>query len=79
MTRPSPKQTETTDVGEQTLMDGVRPITLRDRLGVMAALPMTPKRTPSAPQKLCDHGLFDEVGRAQLDLCDLIQTKETEA
>ncbi len=78
MTRPSPKQTETTDVGEQTLMDGVRPVTMRDRLGVMAALPMTPKRNPSASQKPCDHGLFDEVGRAQLDLCDLIQTKETE-
>jgi len=78
MTRPSPKQTETTDVGEQTLMDGVRPITLRDRLGVMAVLPMTPKRNPFAYQKPCDHGLFDEVGRAQLDLCDLIQTKETE-
>ena len=78
MTRPSPKQTETTDVGEQTLVDGVRPITLRDRLGVMAALQMTPKRNPSAPQKLCDHGLFDEVSRAQLDLCDLIQTKEIE-
>lgn len=78
MTRPSPKQTETTDVGEQTLMDGVRPITLRDRLGVMAALPMTPRRNPAASQKPCDHGLFDEVGRAQLDLCDLIQTKETE-
>jgi len=73
------RDSESTDVGEQTLMDGVRPITLRDRLGVMAALPMTPKRNPNAEQKLCDHGLFDEVGRAQLDLTDLIaqQTKET--
>ena len=72
------REIETTEVGDQTLIDGVRPITLRERLGVMAALPMTPKRNPSAPQKPCDHGLFDEVGRAQLDLCDLIQNKETE-
>ena len=72
------RDTEATEVGEQTLMDGVRPVTVRDRLGVMAAMPMTPKRNPSAIQKPCDHGLFDEVGRAQLDLCDLIQTKETE-
>ena len=72
------RETETTEVGEQTLMDGVRPITLRDRLRLMAASPMTPKRNPNAPQKQCDHGLFDEVGRAQIDLCDLIAhaTKE---
>ena len=48
------RETEPTDVGEQTLMDGVRPITLRDRLRVMAASPMTPKRNPNAPQKQCD-------------------------
>ena len=71
------RQSESTEVGDQTLINGVRPITLRDRLGVMAALPMTPKRNPTAPQKPCDHGLFDEVGRAQLDLCDLITAKET--
>jgi len=41
------RETETTEVGDQTLIDGVRPITLRDRLGVMAALPMTPKRNPT--------------------------------
>ena len=62
----------------QTLIDGVRPITLRDRLTVLAAQPMTPKRNPTAPQKPCDHGLFDEVSRAQLDLCDLIPIKETD-
>ena len=73
------RETETTEVGEQTLMDGVRPITLRDRLRLMAASPMTPKRNPNAPQKQCDHGLFDEVGRAQIDLTDLIaqSNKET--
>ncbi|MGH1423001.1 MAG: hypothetical protein ACRBEQ_14410 [Hyphomonas sp.] len=69
------RETETTEVGEQTLMDGVRP----DRLRLMAASPMTPKRNPNAPQKQCDHGLFDEVGRAQIDLTDLIaqSNKET--
>lgn len=73
------RETESNDIGDQTLIDGVRPITLRDRLLVMASQPMTPKRNPNAPQKQCDHGLFDEVGRAQIDLSDLIaQTnKET--
>lgn len=72
--------TEATEVGDQTLIDGVRPITLRDRLLVLATHPMTPKRNPNVPQKSCDHGLFDEVSRAQLDLCDLIKTsiKETD-
>jgi hypothetical protein len=73
------RETETTEVGNQTLIDGVAPITLRDRLAVIASHPMTPKRNLNAPQKQCDHGLFDEVGRAQIDLCDLIAqaTKET--
>jgi len=69
MTRAS----EITEQGEQTLIDGVRPITLADRLAVLAAQPMRPKRNPTAPQKSCDHGLFDEVSRAQLDLTDLIK------
>ncbi len=69
MTRAS----ETTEQGEQTLIDGVRPITLADRLAVLAAQPMRPKRNPTAIQKSCDHGLFDEAGRAQLDLTDLIK------
>lgn len=71
-------KSEPTEVGDQTLIDGVRPITLRDRLAVMASQPMRPKRNPTTPQKPCDHGLFDEVGRAQLDLTDLIaQSQET--
>jgi len=76
----SQNQTEPTEVGNHTLIDGVRPVTLRERLLVMAAIPMTPKRNPNVPQKSCDHGLFDEVSHAQLDLCDLIKTsiKETD-
>lgn len=69
---------EMTEQGEQTLIDGVRPITLADRLAVLAAQPMRPKRNPTAPQKSCDHGLFDEAGRAQLDLTDLITNPNKE-
>lgn len=53
------RESEATAVGRQTLIDGVRPIKLRDRLTVMAARPMTPKRNPTAIQKPCSHGLFD--------------------
>ena len=73
------RESEVTAVGRQTLIDGVRPITLRDRLTIIAAQPMTPKRNPTAIQKACNHGLFDEVSRAQLDLCDLIPIKETDS
>ena len=38
---------------------------------------MLPKKNPNAIQKSCDIGLFDEVGRAQIDLCDLIADMET--
>jgi len=63
---------EPTEVGEQSLVDGVRPVTLREKLTARTSHPMTPKRNPNAGQKPCDHGLFDEVGRAQIDLLDLI-------
>ena len=70
-----PRTYESTDVGEQSLIDGVRPITLGEKLTARTSHPMTPKRNPNAGQKPCDHGLFDEVGRAQIDLLDLISTK----
>ena len=70
-------KTEQTDVGEQTLITGVRPVTLGEKLTARTAHPMVPKRNPNAVQKSCDIGLFDEVGRAQIDLCDLIANKET--
>jgi len=63
---------ELTEVGSQSLIDGVRPVTLGEKLTARTAHPMTPKRNPNAGQKPCDHGLFDEVGRAQIDLLDLI-------
>jgi len=46
------------------LWGGVRPVTLGEKLTARTAHPMTPRRNPHARQKPCDHGLFDEVGRA---------------
>ena len=63
---------EATQLGEQTLIEGVRPVTLGEKLTARTAYPITPRRNPNAEQKPCDHGLFDEVGRAQIDLLDLI-------
>ena len=68
----NPRKYESTDVGEQSLIEGVRPVTLGEKLTARTTHPMTPKRNPNAGQKPCDHGLFDEVGRAQIDLLDLI-------
>ncbi len=69
--------TETTEQGEQLLVSGVRPVTLRDRLTLRVAQPMAPKRNPNAQQKPCDVGLFDEVSRAQIDMLDLIRAAGT--
>ena len=66
------RQFEETEVGAQSLIDGVRPVTLGEKLTARTAHPMTPKRNAYVVQKPCDHGLFDEVGRAQIDLLDLI-------
>lgn len=71
------RQTEKTEVGEQTLITGVTPVTLGKKLTARTTHPMVPKRKPNAVQKSCDIGLFDEVGRAQIDLCDLIAEMET--
>jgi len=71
--------TETTAVGEQTLMGGVAPVTLRARLETVGRRPLSAGPTarqfwgaPPKAQQPCDHGLFDDVGRAQTDLCDFI-------
>ena len=53
-----PRKYEPTEVGAQSLIDGVRPITLGEKLTARTAHPMTPKRNASAVQKPCDHGLF---------------------
>ena len=61
---PIPFETEPTPIGEQTLIPGVRPVSIYERLMVLAAQPLGPKKL----QKPCDLGLFDEMARNQLDL-----------
>ena len=68
-------ETEETVAGTQTLMHGVAPITLRDRLSVLAAAPMAPR----AAQKSCDMGLFDLEFRCQIDLIDELRRLDREA
>lgn len=55
---------EQTVAGTQTLVPGVTPVTLGDRLAVLANAPMLPKRV----QRPADHGLFDTNGRNQLEM-----------
>jgi hypothetical protein len=57
-------QSEMTPDGEQTLIPGVIPITMCERLELRIAAPLS----PSIPQKPLDVGLFDEIGRNQLEL-----------
>ena len=64
---------ETTPEGEQFIAPGVGPVTLATRLAVRAAQPIAPKRNPGVRQKPCDIGFFDEVGRNQIDLFDLLR------
>ena len=61
---PIPFETETTPVGPQTLVPGVRPVSMKARLEALAAHPMASDRL----QKPCDIGLFDDVARNQMDL-----------
>ena len=55
---------EPTAIGEQTLVPGVAPVTMRARLEARMAAPMLPNR----PQKPADCGLFDLAARNQLEL-----------
>jgi hypothetical protein len=59
-----PFAAESTGIGLQSLVPGVAPITLSDRLAARAAAPLEPKK----PQRRCDLGLFDLAARNQLDL-----------
>ena len=61
---PIPFETEATDQGEQKLIHGVHPVSMKARLNVLAAHPLAPTRL----QKPCDIGLFDDVARNQLDM-----------
>jgi hypothetical protein len=59
-----PFETEATHLGPQTLVPGVRPVSMKARLEVLAAHPLGSDRL----QKPCDIGLFDDVARNQMDL-----------
>jgi hypothetical protein len=59
-----PIATETTEQGEQTLVPGVAPITLRQRLAALFAAPLASRK----PQRPMNIGLFDDDARNQLDL-----------
>jgi hypothetical protein len=61
---PAALATEPTPEGEQTLVPGVAPIGLRQRLEARMAAPLVPAK----PQKPLNIGLFDEDARNQLDL-----------
>lgn len=61
---PIPFETEPTPIGEQTLVPGVWRVSIYERLMVLAAKPLIPKKS----QKPCDLGLFDETARNQLDM-----------
>ena len=57
-------QSEWSECGEQTLVPGVKPISLRERLTHLTAAPLVSSKN----QKPLNIGLFDEDARNQLDL-----------
>ena len=63
------RTTEQTELGAQYLVDGVAPVTLREKLEAIGEKPKR-FRNASRPvlQKPCDIGLFDEAARNQFDL-----------
>jgi hypothetical protein len=63
-TAPISFETEATAIGPQTLVPGVRPVSMKARLEALAAHPLGSDRL----QKPCDIGLFDDVARNQMDL-----------
>ena len=57
-------EAEGTEAGCQTLVPGVAPVTLGDRLAVLANAPLLPRKD----QRPADHGLFDTNARNQLEM-----------
>lgn len=57
---------EQTPIGDQYLIGDIKPVSQREKLELLATLPMQPKR--ARYQKPCDLGLFDDVARNQMDL-----------
>jgi hypothetical protein len=71
---PIPFETEATSLGPQTLVPGVRPVSMKARLEVLAVHPMASDRL----QKPCDIGLFDDVARNQMELFSIDKPKPTQ-
>ena len=61
---PIPFETEPSPLGEQCLIAGVHPVSMKARLEVLAAHPMVTTKL----QKPCNIGLFDDVAQNQMDL-----------
>jgi len=61
---PLPLASEPTPEGEQTLIPGVRPVSLRERIEAQMAAPLRPRVVQKPPTI----GLFDEDARNQLSL-----------
>jgi hypothetical protein len=64
MSGTDPLPTEPTPEGEQILVPGIAPVSLRERLALRMAAPLSPRK----PQKPLNIGLFDEDARNQLAL-----------
>jgi len=71
---PIPFDTEATVQGQQVLVPGVRPVSMKARLEVLAAHPLGSNRL----QKSCDIGLFDDVARNQMELFSINKPKPTQ-
>jgi hypothetical protein len=57
--------TEATPAGDQTLLDGVKPVTTRERLEAQAAKPMRGGDAPAG-------GMFDDTKTKQIDMWDVM-------
>lgn len=57
-------EAEDTEAGSQTLVPGVAPVTLGERLGVLANAPLLPRKG----QRPANHGLFDTNARNQIEM-----------
>jgi len=57
-------EAEDTEAGSQTLVPGVAPVTLGDRLAVLANAPLLPRKG----QRPANHGLFDTNARNQIEM-----------
>ena len=66
-----PFETEATSLGPQTLVPGVRPVSMKARLEALAAHPLASMKM----QKPCDIGLFDDVAPNQMDLFSAVTQK----